>query len=51
MLVDEVDAVESRIGRVVAAAIEVMRLVLAKLAGTKQVYDLVEKAKNEGLLV
>jgi uncharacterized membrane protein len=51
MLVDDGDAVESRIGRVVATAIEVIRLVLAKLAGAKQVYDLVEREKNEGLLV
>lgn len=51
MLVDDGDAVESRTGRVVATAIEMIRLVLAKLAGAKQVYDLVERAKNEGLLV
>ncbi len=51
MLVDDGDAVESRTGRVVATAIEMIRLVLAKLAGAKQVYDLVERVKNEGLLV
>jgi hypothetical protein len=51
MLVDDGDAVESRTGRVVATAIEMIRLVLAKLAGAKQVYDLVERVKNEVLLV